>query len=125
MVKEHVHVTGTLNLKDNCIRYLSDNFISKFTIGKDLILTNSHIEHLPNNFGEINVGNNIVLYKNSLKYLPESIKNLKIKGELNLAFNLIEYLPETFNEIKISNLDLSHKKIYPSHLVKLILIFLL
>ena len=111
MVKEHVHVTGTLNLKDNCMRYLSYNFINKFTIGKDLILNNSRIGYLPDNFGEINVGNNIILYKNSLKKLPESIKNLKIKGELNLSFNLIEYLPERFSEIKISYLDLSHNKI--------------
>lgn len=111
MVKEHVHVTGTLNLRDNCMRYLSDNFISKFTIGKDLILSNSRIGYLPDNFGEINVGNNIVLYKNSIKKLPESIKNLKIKGELNLAFNLIEYLPESFCTINVNNLNLSHNRI--------------
>jgi len=111
LIEDNLHVTGSLDLRNNNIFNLPENFINRFTIGYDLYLSQVNLEILPINFGKINVGNNIDLSNNRIEDLPESIKDLKINGSLNLSNNWIRVLSETFSGINLGALDLSKNQI--------------
>jgi len=111
MIEDNLHVTGNLDLRNNYMPILHENFINKFTIGETLNLRETSLEILPNNFGEINIGNNIDLSWNYIVNLPGSIKDLKINGYLDLSNNWIVVLSETFSGIKTNYLNLSYNKI--------------
>ena len=111
LIEDNLHVTGSLDLRNNSIGNLPENFINRFTIGHDLYLSQVNLEILPINFGKINVGNNIDLSNNRIEDLPESIKDLKINGSLDLSNNGIGVLSETFSGINLGALDLSNNYI--------------
>ena len=111
LIEDNLHMTGSLDLRNNYIAILPENFINRFTIGNNLYLCDINLEILPINFGKIIVGNNIDLSWNHIVNLPESIKDLKINGSLNLSNNQIRFLSETFSGINLGALDLSNNYI--------------